>query len=137
MVQMPAWLWFILVGLGVGFLGGCLLMIEDKDMADMRSLGWALAVIAAASIVCGVALFPRAGKKTARKTADQPREPSKRARGKDADVDDVNEVEDEGPSPVTDQAVAQCTDCGKRLRVRANLAGKRVKCPSCGARFLA
>jgi RNA polymerase sigma factor (sigma-70 family) len=26
----------------------------------------------------------------------------------------------------------QCTDCGKKLRARAALAGKKVKCPQCG-----
>src|SRR5262245_16818662 len=26
----------------------------------------------------------------------------------------------------------QCEDCGKKLRLRDDLAGKRIKCPGCG-----
>src|SRR5437879_4521592 len=31
----------------------------------------------------------------------------------------------------------KCTSCKKKLRVPDNLAGKKVKCPSCGSTFMA
>jgi RNA polymerase sigma factor (sigma-70 family) len=36
----------------------------------------------------------------------------------------------EGPADAT--ATCRCGECGKELRVRAELAGKRLKCPACG-----
>jgi RNA polymerase sigma factor (sigma-70 family) len=36
------------------------------------------------------------------------------------------------PAPSAPPQVLSCTACGKRLRVRAELAGKNVKCPHCG-----
>jgi len=36
------------------------------------------------------------------------------------------------PEPVSPAVYVQCSGCGKKLKARAALAGKKVKCPQCG-----
>jgi DNA-directed RNA polymerase subunit RPC12/RpoP len=40
------------------------------------------------------------------------------------------------PEPSDDTLGIQCPQCGKQLRAGGSLSGKRVKCPSCGTRFM-
>jgi uncharacterized protein DUF5684 len=42
------------------------------------------------------------------------------------------------PAPAGDgKVLVQCTNCNKRLKVAATVMGKKVKCPGCGAAFVA
>jgi predicted Zn finger-like uncharacterized protein len=41
------------------------------------------------------------------------------------------------PAPAGDNAMIQCPACQKRLKVPANVIGKKVKCPACAATFVA
>ena len=74
----------------------------------------------------------------------------RKARRRDDDYDDETEEEPPrkttpvkaAPPPVPARAaneptVVQCPGCNKRLRVPANVAGKKVKCPECGNAFVA
>jgi hypothetical protein len=47
-------------------------------------------------------------------------------------------VEDEQakPAPASPPCVVPCSGCGKHLKARGDLAGKRVKCPHCGQAVL-
>ncbi len=46
-----------------------------------------------------------------------------------AAVDLRQEVESEtAPGPIA----FQCPGCGKKLKTKAELAGKKIKCPECG-----
>jgi len=39
-------------------------------------------------------------------------------------------------NPVSTAIAARCAGCGKKLKVRRELAGKKVKCPECGKAVL-
>lgn len=88
-VFLPAWLFLILIGVAVTFLGGLLLTIEGRDLQDIRSLGWALLVMGVGSIVGGILLFPRA-----RRRKVEPDESRHRSR-----ADEGDDVDDQEPRP--------------------------------------
>jgi DNA-directed RNA polymerase subunit RPC12/RpoP len=53
-------------------------------------------------------------------------------RKRNAALPAVSEPKDERPQTATSMAFS-CTECGKRIKVRAALVGKKVKCPNCSA----
>jgi WD40 repeat protein len=44
---------------------------------------------------------------------------------------EVAELAEEPPQPV----IVACSGCGKKLKIRAELVGKRIKCPGCGQKL--
>jgi hypothetical protein len=69
--------------------------------------------------------------------------------------DDFDREEDEAPAtaikapskppplptaispPAADATIVECSSCGRKLKVPAHAAGKKVKCPGCGSTFVA
>ena len=53
-------------------------------------------------------------------------------RRKVQDAETKGQLAEAAPVPLAAPQVFSCTTCGKRLQVRAELAGKSIKCPHCG-----
>jgi hypothetical protein len=89
------------------------------DLADHGAGGvgtWpalALAAVAVAAVAGGAALVAR---RAVRHSTSAPVAP------------DANPSTDATSAPI----VFPCSGCGKKLRVRGDLAGRRIKCPQCG-----
>ncbi len=73
--------------------------------------------------------------------------PRQRRRSRDDDEDDLDEPPPPRPKKVIDaeaikpvnaeKRIVTCSNCQKSLKVPGSLAGKKVKCPSCGDVFVA
>jgi Protein of unknown function (DUF1583) len=86
----------------------------DNAPGTRRTWLWVLALLVAISLVIGgvlVLLNAKRGKKKSETSAEE--------------TESIAEI------PLT-PIVAKCSGCGKKLKARAELAGKKVKCSQCG-----
>ncbi len=86
----------------------------DNAPVTRRTWLWVLALLVAISLVIGGVLVLLNAKRGTKKTEGL--------------AEETEPIAEEPPPPI----VAKCSGCGKKLKARAELAGKKVKCSQCG-----